>query len=112
MQTIAEMPEFSRNAAGLLSQAEVQSLITHLAEHPRAGVLIVGTGGIRKLRWARDGMGKSGGVRVVYYFHDERIPLYLLTIFGKNQQANITRAEAGELSKLVKYLLQASGIQS
>ncbi len=57
-------------------------------------------------------MGKSGGVRVIYYFHDERRPLYLLAIFGKNQQANISRAEAGELSKLVKYLLQASGIQS
>ncbi len=47
MQTIAEMPEFSRNAAGLLSQTEVQALITHLAEHPRAGVLMAGTGGIR-----------------------------------------------------------------
>nr|WP_293374882.1 type II toxin-antitoxin system RelE/ParE family toxin [Nevskia sp.] len=57
-------------------------------------------------------MGKSGGVRVIYYFHDERMPLYLLTIFGKNQQANISKAEAGELSKLVRYLLQASGIQS
>nr|WP_293374880.1 hypothetical protein [Nevskia sp.] len=53
MQTIAEMPEFSRNTAGLLSSIELQSLITHLAEHPCSGVLLAGTGGIRKLRWAR-----------------------------------------------------------
>jgi len=64
MQTVAEMPEFSRNAASLLSGSEIQSLISHLAEHPCAGVLIAVTGGVRKLRWARAGMGKSGGVRV------------------------------------------------
>lgn len=112
MQTIAEMPEFTRSAARLLSDTELQALISHLAEHPRAGVLISGAGGIRKLRWAREGMGKSGGVRVVYYYHDERIPLYLLTVFGKNQKANLTRAEANELSKLVKLLVQAAGIQA
>jgi hypothetical protein len=49
-------------------------------------VLIPGTGGIRKLRWAREVMGKSGGVRVIYYFHGERMPLYLLSVFGKNQK--------------------------
>jgi hypothetical protein len=112
MHTVAEMPEFIRNAADLLSAAEVQALIEHLAEHPGAGVLMVGTGGVRKLRWAREGMGKSGGVRVIYYFHDERCPLYLLTVFGKNQKANLSKAEANELSKLVKLLLQASGIKS
>ena len=52
----------------------------HLAARPKAGVLIEGTGGVRKLRWARDGRGKSGGVRVIYYFHSEAMPLYLLTM--------------------------------
>jgi mRNA-degrading endonuclease RelE of RelBE toxin-antitoxin system len=111
MHTVAEMPEFSRNAAGLLRGAEIQALINHLAEHPLAGVLLVGTGGVRKLRWAREGMGKSGGVRVIYYFHSERIPLYLLTVFGKNEKANLTKAEASALSKLVKLLVQATGIK-
>lgn len=110
MHTIAEMPEFTRNAAALLSAVEVQALISHLAEHPCAGVLIAGTGGIRKLRWAREGMGKSGGVRVIYYYHDERIPLYLLSVFGKNQKANLSQAEANELSKLVKSLVKAAGV--
>jgi hypothetical protein len=66
MQTIAEMPEFSRNAKRLLRDDEIQALISYLAEHPSAGVLLVGTGGVRKLRWAREGKGKSGGVRVIY----------------------------------------------
>jgi hypothetical protein len=110
MQTIAEMPEFSRNATNLLREDEIQALISYLAEHPAAGVLLAGTGGVRKLRWAREGRGKSGGVRVIYYFHSERLPLYLLTIFGKNEKANLTKAEANALSKLVKLLVQATGI--
>jgi hypothetical protein len=111
MQTVAEMSEFSRNAGSLLRESEVQTIISYLAEHPAAGVLIAGTGGVRKLRWAREGMGKSGGVRVIYYYHSERIPLYLLTVFGKNEKANLTKAEANALSKLVKLLIQASRIQ-
>lgn len=73
-------------------------------------MLIAGTGGIRKLRWVREGMGKSGGVRVIYYYHNDHIPLYLLTVFGKNQKANLSKAEANELSKLVKVLVQAAGV--
>jgi hypothetical protein len=110
MQTVAEMPEFSRNANRLLREVEVQNLISYLAEHPSSGVLIAGTGGVRKLRWAREGMGKSGGVRIIYYFHSERLPLYLLTVFGKNEKANLSKAEANALSKLVKLLVQASRI--
>lgn len=110
MHTVAEMPEFSRKSAGLLGEPDIEALVAHLAEHPRAGVLMAGTGGVRKLRWAREGKGKSGGVRVIYYFHDERMPLYLLTVFGKNQKANLSKAEANELSKLVKVLVHASGI--
>ena len=66
---------------------------------------MVGTGGIRKLRWGRGNRGKSGGVRVIYYYHDDRIPLYLLTVFGKNEQANLTKAERNDLAKLVDLLV-------
>ncbi|MBV62470.1 MAG: addiction module toxin RelE [Nevskiales bacterium] len=108
MQTIAEMPEFIRRAEKVLGSGERQALIEHLAESPKAGVLIQGTGGIRKLRWAREGSGKSSGARVIYYFHNERRPLYLLTIFGKGEKANLTQAERNELAKLVKLLVQLS----
>lgn len=70
------------------------------------GVLIQGTGGIRKLRWARSGRCKSGGVRVIYYFHNENLPLYLLALFGKNEKANISMEEKKLLSRLVKDLLK------
>ena len=112
MQTVAEMPEFIRNSKRLLDAEEIQSLISYLAEHPSSGVLMAGTGGVRKLRWAREGMGKRGGVRVIYYFHSERLPLYLLTIFGKNEKADLSKAEANSLSKLVGLLIQAWGIKS
>ncbi len=110
MHTVAEMPEFRRNAKRLLREDETQTLISYLAEHPAAGALMVGTGGVRKLRWTREGMGKSGGVRVIYYFHSEHLPLYLLTVFGKNEKANLSKAEANDLSKLVKLLVQASKV--
>ena len=78
----------------------------YLAARPKAGVLIEGTGGVRKLRWARDGRGKSGGVRVVYYFHSKAMPLYLLTMFAKNERANLSKAERNELADLVDELVQ------
>lgn len=60
-----------------------------------------GTRGIRKLRWARKGKGKRGGVRVVYFFYNEDMPLFLLTIFGKGEKENLSKTEQVELSKLV-----------
>jgi len=104
--TVAETETFQRKAGRLLTGDEKTELITYLAMHPNAGVLIQGTGGIRKLRWARSGMGKSGGVRVIYYFHSVEIPLYLLTLFGKNEKSNISLEEKNALSKSVKRLVK------
>ena len=102
MLTIAEMPEFIRTSDKLLTEPERQDIIRYLADHPKAGVLMQGTGGVRKLQWGRDGQGKSGGVRVIYYFHDEAMPLYLLTLFAKGDQATLSKAERNELAGLVK----------
>lgn len=106
MQTVAELPEYVRRADRLLAASERREVIDYLANHPRAGDLIEGTGGVRKLRWGRDGRGKSGGVRVIYYVHSERMPLYLLTLFAKNERANLTKAERNELAGLVDLLVQ------
>ena len=76
-----------------------------MSEHPSAGDLIQGTGGIRKLRWTKENKGKSGGVRVIYYFHSNMMPLYLLAVFGKNEKATITAEEKNILSKAVKVLV-------
>jgi len=102
--TVAEMPEYIRCAEKLLSESERTELIDYVAANPKAGDLIQGTGGIRKLRWGRSGRGKSGGVRVIYYFHSELLPLYLLTVFGKGEKADLSKAERNELAKLVQVL--------
>ena len=102
--TVAEVPEYLRRAAKLLSQSERDELVEYVAANPKAGDLIRGTGGIRKLRWARSGRGKSGGARVIYYFHSEVLPLYLLAVFGKGEKADLSQAERNELAKLVQIL--------
>ena len=109
MQTIVELPEFQRRASGLLTAAEKESVINYLAVHPRAGALMQGTGGVRKLRWATGARGKSGGVRVIYYFHNESVPLFLLTVFGKNEKANLSRSERNALSKLTGLIVKQYG---
>ena len=106
MITVAETEPFQRKAGRLLTDNEKTELVAYLAMHPNAGVLIQGTGGIRKLRWARSGMGKSGGVRVIYYFHSVEMPLYLLTLFGKNEKSNVSLEEKNALSKSIKRLVK------
>jgi hypothetical protein len=105
MITIAEVPEYIRQAEKLLTEAERQDVVSYLAAHPKSGDLIECTGGIRKLRWGRGGRGKSGGVRVIYYFHSDLMPLYLITLFAKNEQSNLSKAERNEMAKLVDILV-------
>lgn len=102
---IAELPSYTKLAERLLDAQERQDLIDYLAEHPKSGDIMEGTGGVRKLRWRRGGQGKSGGVRIVYYHHDDLMPLYLLTIFAKNDKENLTKAERNELASLVDVLV-------
>ena len=105
MQTVAELPEYIRRAEKLLSVQDRRAVLEYLAAHPRAGDLIEGTGGVRKLRWGRDARGKSGGIRVIYYVHSEWMPLYLLTMFAKIERANLSKAERNELAGLVDVLV-------
>lgn len=105
MLTVAEVPEYIRRAERLLTADERRDLVNYLAVRPRAGVLLEGTGGVRKLRWGRQGRGKSSGVRVIYYYHSKIMPLYLLTLFAKNERANLTQGERNELAALVDELV-------
>lgn len=109
MQTVVELPEYLRKSTKLLSGAERESIVNYLASHPASGDLIQGTGGIRKLRWSAQGKGKSGGVRVIYYYHNESIPLFLLTTFGKGEKANISKGERNELAKITSLLVKNYG---
>ena len=109
MQTIVELPEFIKRASRLLKDEERTSIVNYLAYHPLSGDIMQGTGGIRKLRWSAQGKGKSGGARVIYYYHNGSIPLFLLTVFGKGEKANLSQSERNELSKLTDLLLKNYG---
>ena len=109
MITVVELPEFIRRSRRLLVEAEIRNLINYLAAHPAAGVVMQGTGGIRKIRWNREGTGKGSGVRVICYFYNEEHPLFLLTLFGKSEKANLSRAERNGLAKLTRILLESYG---
>ena len=109
MQIIVELPEYKKKVQKYLSKSDSDLLIHYLAEHPKAGDLMQGTGGVRKLRQAKSGSGKSGGVRVVYYFHNDSMPLFLLTLFGKNEKANLSNAERNLLVKFTAILVKNYG---
>ena len=90
MQTVVETSLFARRAEALLTKEEHDDLIDFLAAHPEAGEIIVGTGGVRKLRFGAKGKGKSGGVRVIYYLYDAEMPLYALLVYGKGERADLS----------------------
>jgi hypothetical protein len=66
--------------------------------------VIKGSGGLRKLRWALPGRGKSGGVRIVYFWRVSESQIIMLTMYAKNVQANLTPAQLKQLAKLVETL--------
>jgi mRNA-degrading endonuclease RelE of RelBE toxin-antitoxin system len=98
--TVVETPTFLRRASVLLSEREHAAVIDFLATNPYAGDEIVGTGGVRKIRFAAKGKGKSGGVRVIYYVVDETLPLFALLIYGKNEQGHLTPAQRERVAAL------------
>lgn len=83
MQTVVETSSFIRRAEKLLSDDERKELIDYLTSHPESGDVIPDTSGVRKVRFAAKGKGKSGGVRVIYYFLDEGTPLSPCWCTGK-----------------------------
>ena len=109
MQTIVELPEFQKRAINLFTDEEKLSIINYLARHPMGGDILQGTGGIRKLRWSAQGRGKSGGARVVYFYHNGTMPLFLLTVFGKGEKANLSKAERNDLARLTDLLRKHYG---
>ena len=104
--TVVETPFFLRKATGLLAEEERLLLIAFVGANPEAGDVIPESGGVRKVRWPAKGKGKRGGLRVVYYFHNEAFPVFLLTVYSKNQKANLTKAERNELKTLVPLLVK------
>lgn len=76
----------------------------YLMEHPDAGDIISGGGGVRKLRWARQGMGKSGGVRTIYYWAKPHHQIFMLTMYSKSERENIDKATLAKIAKTLESI--------
>jgi len=107
LQTVVELPEFIRRARAIMPDEERAALVTFIAAKPDVGISL--GGGLRKVRLARDGGGKSGGFRLVFVFSGRETPLFLLTIFAKNEKANLSKGEQARLITLSKMLLAHYG---
>jgi hypothetical protein len=107
MHTVVETPSFisAAKSAGMPEELRME-VVRQVADNPESGDIIEGTGGFRKFRIARPGQGKSGGFRVVTYYYSEGIPVFLITVFAKNRQANLTKAERNALGKLSTTLVE------
>ena len=105
MQTVIETEGYLRDAkdAGM-AEDERSAAVDLVAANPEAGDVMQGTGGVRKARLAGRGKGKSGGYRIVWYFGGGDIPVFLLTVFGKGEKANLTQGECNALRSLTATL--------
>ncbi|BBP03004.1 hypothetical protein TPL01_22120 [Sulfuriferula plumbiphila] len=99
-----ETPTFTRMVTALLSDDEYRELQNELVEDPERGDLIKGGGGIRKLRYAMQGRGKSGGVRLIYYWVKDNHQIYMLVVYPKSKKDDLTDQETAILRNYVKEL--------
>ncbi|MDH0290792.1 hypothetical protein N7414_16835 [Pseudomonas sp. GD04087] len=95
-----ETPIFTEDLYEHLNDEEYREFQQYLAVSPKAGAVIPGTGGLRKVRWSSAGVGKRGGVRVIYYYLSRAGQIRLLLIYRKGAKDNLTELEKGVLRKL------------
>jgi hypothetical protein len=104
--TVVETRPFIEDAARCLKENEREEFIGYIARNPTAGDVIRGTSGVRKVRWSAGGRGKRGGARVIYYYHSERIPLFLLTAYSKSRQTDLTPAQRAAIRRIVAEIVK------
>jgi hypothetical protein len=104
MQTVIETKYYAGRAAKILSVDERDEAIELVARNPTIGDLIRQSGGLRKVRLGAGNKGKSGGVRIVYYFYDAGHPIFFLEVFPKNEKADLSTAQLKELAEVGKAL--------
>jgi hypothetical protein len=99
------MPEFLAATKKLMDDEERAELVAYMAFNPTAGDVVPGSGGVRKVRWGLEGRGKRGGARVIYFFHDLEMPLYIFTAYAKNERENLDPSEMKAFQKLSQVLV-------
>jgi hypothetical protein len=99
MQTVVETLGYLKMAEAIFSQTERDQIVAMVAANPECGEVMQGTGGFRKVRVARSGMGKRGGARVIYILRSEAFPIFLVAAYAKNEKDNLTMQERNQLAK-------------
>lgn len=99
---IRETSIFTRRITDLLSDDEYRELQLALTADPAMGDVVAGTGGVRKVRWARSGAGKRGGVRVIYFWARAEGVILMLYVYAKNEAENLTDAQKAALRKIIE----------
>jgi hypothetical protein len=99
MQTVVETLGYLKAAETIFSPAERDRIVDIVAANPECGEVIQGTGGFRKVRVARRGMGKRSGARVIYILRGEAFPVFLIAAYAKNEKENLTKRERNLLAK-------------
>ena len=107
--TVAETAVFMRQASAIWSDDERFEFVDFIARNPEAGDLIPASGGIRKVRWGRRGSGNRGGVRIIYFYHDPAMPVYLLMIYAKARRDDLSPDARRTVQGLVARLKAAHG---
>jgi mRNA-degrading endonuclease RelE of RelBE toxin-antitoxin system len=101
-----ETPIFTKLVTDLISDDEYRKLQLALVLRPEAGKIIPGSGGIRKIRWKSGGSGKRGGLRVIYFWDVPEDTIYMLLIYKKSKQEDLTPNQLKTLRNLVKEFLK------
>src|ERR1700691_4344874 len=107
VQTVVETPTYLAVANKLFSEEERADIVALVAADPECGDVIRGTGGFRKVRVARQGMGKSGGARGVDIQRNEKFPVFLITVFPKNEKENLSTAERNALKRRADSIFES-----
>jgi mRNA-degrading endonuclease RelE of RelBE toxin-antitoxin system len=103
--TVVEHSHYIRKAQKVLTDEQMKEIVDIVSKEPDIGEVLTGTGGIRKFRYAgNEGRGKSGGVRIIYLAITSKGIVHLIDIFGKNEKANLSKAERNEMAKVVKLI--------
>jgi hypothetical protein len=102
MLTVVESPIFQRLWPRYWEEDERAEFAAFIASNPEAGAVIRGSGGVRKVRWSREGAGKSSGVRVVYLTRNELGEIYLLTLYAKSEKSTISAATLKEIRRALE----------
>ena len=105
MHAVVKTPRYEADAQRLFSVTEREAVVDLVSNDPRCGVVVPGSGGVRKVRVGFGGRGKRGGARVLYVYGGDEIPVFLLAAFAKNEKDDLSLADRARMAKAISNIL-------